>query len=78
MTKYVVYDKDACEFLQTIYSNSVSFDKHRNNALEADTVDEAKAILSLVKSRYNSSRVLVIRVTETTETEYDPDAPHIK
>lgn len=77
MTKYVVYDKDGYEFLQTIYSNSTSFDKHRNNALEADTVEEAKAMMSLAKARCNSSRDLVIRVTVTTETEYDPDAPHI-
>lgn len=78
MTKYVVFDKDGYEFVQTIYSNSISFDKHRNNALEADTVEEAKAILSLAKARCSSTRVLAIRVTETTEKEYDPDAPSIK
>lgn len=78
MTKYVVYDKDECEFLTTIYQNSTNFDKHRNNALEANTVEEAKAMMSLAKARCSSSRVLVLRVTETTETEFDPDAPHIK
>ena len=78
MTKYVVYDKDGCEFLQTIYTNSTCFDKHRNNALEASTVEEAKSLVSLTKARCNSTRVLTIRVTETTETEFDPDAPHTK
>ena len=78
MTKYVVYDKDGCEFLCTLYVNSTSFSRHRNDAIEANTSDEAKALLSLAKARCSSSRVMVIRVTETTETEFDPDAPHIK
>ena len=78
MTKYVVYDKDGYEFLATLYCNSVNFDKRRNNALEADTVEEAKALMYLAKTRCNSTRILVIRVTETTETEFDPDTPHTK
>lgn len=78
MTKYVVYDKDSCEFLATLYINSTSFDRHRNNAIETDTIEEAQALKSLAKARCNSSRILVIRVTETTETEFNPDAPHVK
>ena len=77
MTKYVIYDKGQMEYLETIYKTSTSFDRYRGNALEVNTIEEAKAVLSVAKARA-STRQLVIRVTEITENEFDPDAPHIK
>ena len=76
MTRYVVFDKSENVYVEIIYKNSVATDSHRSEALECETIEEAKAILTMSLRRMSSSRKLVIRVTETTETEFDPDAPH--
>lgn len=78
MTKYVVYDDSEKGYVQSIYRNSCTVSRDRGDAIEADTVEEAKAMLSLAKTRILSSHKLSIRITETTETEFDPDATHTK
>ena len=78
MTKYVVYDDNEKGYVQTIYRNSCNVSRDRGDAIEVDTVEDAKAMLSIARARSVNTHKLSIRVTETTETEFDPDAPHIK
>lgn len=79
MTKYVIYDKDACEYLATVYSDSTTWNKRANNALECASSQEAKCLKDLALRRTSrASGDIVIHVIETTVSEFDPDAPLVR
>lgn len=79
VTKYVICDKEACEYLSTVYSDSTTWNKKVNCALECTNPQEAKCLRDLALRRCTrATGDVVIRMIETTVSEFDPDAPHTK
>ena len=79
MTKYVIYDKVNCDYVGTVYSGSTTWYKRVNDALECESSQEAKRLKDIAMRRCSrTSSDVVIHAIETTETEFDPDAPHTR
>lgn len=79
MTKYVIYDKVTGDYLGTVYSGSTTWYTRVNEALECESSQEAKCLKDIAMRRGNrASGNVVIHAIETTETEFDPDAPHTR